>query len=234
MTCVCFCLVSNVIISVVLSLTNRFILTFHQEYRKYLENKYTFGGLFTFLVFFYITFSILFYASGTTSTEIRQKAQLERPGALDQFFSEASFVYLMDLNGTTRQVWEIFFFCFLAQAVLLLLSVTWFVYNVFLVGKKTKIISKTSKSLVISSVFQAFICVVFLFSPVLWVVGSGAFNVQNSANVSNALVTLISLHGTIDMLTTLYFVVPYRKFCKGLLSHKRVKTFTIKIRHPTV
>uniref|UniRef100_A0A7E4V0L1 Serpentine receptor class gamma n=1 Tax=Panagrellus redivivus TaxID=6233 RepID=A0A7E4V0L1_PANRE len=57
---VCFSLLVNNISGVVLALLNRYIFTFHPEFRKYLENKYTITAIVTFHAFLYIA-DVVFY-----------------------------------------------------------------------------------------------------------------------------------------------------------------------------
>uniref|UniRef100_A0A7E4VFV6 G-protein coupled receptors family 1 profile domain-containing protein n=1 Tax=Panagrellus redivivus TaxID=6233 RepID=A0A7E4VFV6_PANRE len=167
--------------------------------------------------------------ASTSAEAIRELAAKESPGALDEFFSESTFVYAGELDGLTRTVC---FVCALFMTFILLVfiaSVIWFIFQVLKLVKTDVHLSQASTSLLISSAVQATLFVVFLFMPITCMLISWAYCLDNTANIINALVLIMSIHGTLDMLTTLYFVVPYRNYIVSLFSRKQTHMVSINI-----
>uniref|UniRef100_A0A7E4ZRR6 G_PROTEIN_RECEP_F1_2 domain-containing protein n=1 Tax=Panagrellus redivivus TaxID=6233 RepID=A0A7E4ZRR6_PANRE len=216
-----FCLYYCALFGAILSFINRYILAFRPESKKYLESKYTFayiawlhGGACAGIAIFLLT-------TAPRGSTVRQVVDQETHGALNEYLSEPTFVYFQDINGSARAILLFCALVILGFLLLFSLVVIWFIANVFIYKRKATSITKLSRSLIICSLVQLLLCVVFLFCPYIIGVGSLALRLENGDFV-NALCGIVSLHGTADILSTLYFIVPYRKFCVQLLKKKKL------------
>uniref|UniRef100_A0A7E4VM04 7TM_GPCR_Srx domain-containing protein n=1 Tax=Panagrellus redivivus TaxID=6233 RepID=A0A7E4VM04_PANRE len=160
------CFFINVISSVFITLTNRFIFMFYPDSRRYLENKYTMSGI---VIFHFVMYSFAFgimISTMTSHNQTRFEAARDHPGAMEEYFKFNSFAYIS--GGELR-----YFLLRIGLGVagclvlLLLISVTFFIVNVFIYKKTATVISKTSKFLIVSSILQALICIVFLMFPLM-------------------------------------------------------------------
>uniref|UniRef100_A0A7E4VLG8 G_PROTEIN_RECEP_F1_2 domain-containing protein n=1 Tax=Panagrellus redivivus TaxID=6233 RepID=A0A7E4VLG8_PANRE len=91
--------------------------------------------------------------------------------------------------------------------------IVWFVVNVSQRRSNSISITKTAKSLIVSSLIQGFLCCIFLFLPIGTLTYIWAFKVEGSANIFNFVLFLVTSHGTVDMFCILIFVKPYRHYC---------------------
>uniref|UniRef100_A0A7E4V6V2 Serpentine Receptor, class T n=1 Tax=Panagrellus redivivus TaxID=6233 RepID=A0A7E4V6V2_PANRE len=214
---ICFMLYINTVISITISLANRYVFTFYQQRRKMLENKYTFFAVGCLYVSFYCIFLGLYVITATDAETIRNYARNETGNALNAFYFEPSLIYISEFGSKSRMIFKYMFFFLMILATTLIISVVWFIVNVAKRRGSISIITKTAKSLILSSIFQALLSVIMLFTPIISIMFTWGFYIHNSATVVNALVTLLSFHGTVDMISTLYFVVPSRNYCKSLL-----------------
>uniref|UniRef100_A0A7E4UYV1 Serpentine Receptor, class J n=1 Tax=Panagrellus redivivus TaxID=6233 RepID=A0A7E4UYV1_PANRE len=233
MTALCFSLFLNNVFGVILSLMNRYILTFHSEWRKYLENKFTISVIGAFHVFLYVMDIVFYYMAPANSDIGRLMAINETHTALRKYYNEPTFIYSSEYGGDSRKIWIVLFVIIFGLSSILLASAAIFIRNVLIFRKTKGVVSRTSLYLLISAVVQVVICVVFLFIPFGWLALAWACNIQNSANVTNGLITLVSMHGTVDVISTLYFIMPYRKFCLNLigqnLRRRRISTLSQEI-----
>uniref|UniRef100_A0A7E4ZU10 G protein-coupled receptor n=1 Tax=Panagrellus redivivus TaxID=6233 RepID=A0A7E4ZU10_PANRE len=217
-TCgICFILFINVIHAIQLSLLNRFILTFRPEWLSIIESKRFLYGFVGWLCLCHLAVCTILFIGSSNELQTRIIADEETFGALRPFYNESTLIYGRELNGLSRACSTVVVFTFFLLSLTLLGSVAWFISNVLTARKSVAVISTMTRSLLVSSLIQAFLCVLFLYIPIMCMTGAWAFNIHNSANVVNGFVMLMSMHGTVDMLSTLYFVVPYRKFCRRLV-----------------
>uniref|UniRef100_A0A7E4VEC3 G_PROTEIN_RECEP_F1_2 domain-containing protein n=1 Tax=Panagrellus redivivus TaxID=6233 RepID=A0A7E4VEC3_PANRE len=79
--------------------------------------------------------------------------------------------------------------------------------------KTAKTVSHLTTSLLLMTLIQLLTNVIFLIMPMSVVLASAGFFIEGSANLANTLVSMITYHGLIEMLSILYSVVPYRKYC---------------------
>uniref|UniRef100_A0A7E4ZSE9 Serpentine Receptor, class J n=1 Tax=Panagrellus redivivus TaxID=6233 RepID=A0A7E4ZSE9_PANRE len=213
----CFSLFFNNILGTILSLVNRYILTFHPEWRKYLENKITISVIVAFHVFMY-AMDVYFYFTAPENSDVgRNMAINETKNALKKYYNEPTFIYSSEQGGEARKIWIILFAIVFGLSFILLTSAAIFIRNVLVFRRKKGVVSRTSFYLLISAVVQVVLCVVFLFIPIGWLALAYALNIQNRANLTNGLIMLVSIYGTVDTITTLYFIMPYRKFCLRLI-----------------
>uniref|UniRef100_A0A7E4ZSU4 G_PROTEIN_RECEP_F1_2 domain-containing protein n=1 Tax=Panagrellus redivivus TaxID=6233 RepID=A0A7E4ZSU4_PANRE len=211
----------NTTTGIILSLVHRFVFTFHPNIRKYMENKYTLIGIIIFYLICYITIAFGLWATGSTYYGIRDAAFIASNGALQPFFIESSFVYAIDNTGIVRVFLYIVTAMLMIVSLILLLSIAWFFYSVFM-NRKTAIVSRTARSLIASSLILCFLCVMFLLVPIFCLVFFWTFRLKGTANIMNGVATFLSIHATFDTLSTLYFVVPYNRFCKRLIFHPKL------------
>uniref|UniRef100_A0A7E4V0L0 7TM_GPCR_Srx domain-containing protein n=1 Tax=Panagrellus redivivus TaxID=6233 RepID=A0A7E4V0L0_PANRE len=206
-----FFLLESVIIGVVLTYLNRYILTFHPEYQHYVDNQYT-GW---FLIGFHSIMgclNIFFYFLASTDAEnARTLASSESHHALDVYLTEPTFIYASELNGAARGLCKFGLFLLIIISFMFLGSVGFFIRNVFIYKKMKGVVSKMSQFLLNSTFIQVVLLVTFIFVPFIWATFTWSFTIHNIVNVTNGFVMLISMYGPIDMLCTLYFIVPYRR-----------------------
>uniref|UniRef100_A0A7E4ZVD9 Alpha-tubulin N-acetyltransferase n=1 Tax=Panagrellus redivivus TaxID=6233 RepID=A0A7E4ZVD9_PANRE len=145
-----FCFLTNVISSVFITLINRFIFMFHPDSRRYLENKYTITGI---VIFHFVMYSFAFgimISTMTSHDQTRFEATRDHPGAMDEYFKYNSFAYIS--GGELRYFLLRIGLCVAGALVLsLLISVTFFIVNVFIYKKTATVISKTSKFLIVNN-----------------------------------------------------------------------------------
>uniref|UniRef100_A0A7E4ZSP1 G-protein coupled receptors family 1 profile domain-containing protein n=1 Tax=Panagrellus redivivus TaxID=6233 RepID=A0A7E4ZSP1_PANRE len=79
--------------------------------------------------------------------------------------------------------------------------------------KTTKTVSHLTTSLLLMTLVQLLTNVIFLILPISVVLAAAGFSIEGSANLANALVSMVTYHGLVEMLSILYSVVPYRKYC---------------------
>uniref|UniRef100_A0A7E4V0R9 Serpentine Receptor, class J n=1 Tax=Panagrellus redivivus TaxID=6233 RepID=A0A7E4V0R9_PANRE len=214
---VMFYLLESVVISILLTYLNRYILTFHPEYQHYVDNQYTVY----FLICFHLSVACMntsfYFLASTDYDNARRLASSESHHALDVYLSEPTFIYASEYNGAAR------IFCALGLLILILFSVFFlgsvgfFVRSVFIYKKMKGVVSKQSKFLLISTFIQVVLLVTFVFVPFIWATFTWSFNIQNIVNTTNGFVMLISMYGPVDMLCTLYFIVPYRRYVESII-----------------
>uniref|UniRef100_A0A7E4WBP9 Serpentine Receptor, class T n=1 Tax=Panagrellus redivivus TaxID=6233 RepID=A0A7E4WBP9_PANRE len=202
----------NVQMSTVLSLVNRYVFVFRPEYRPYLENKRSIFLIAMSHILMYIFVVWLLYATSETADIIRQKAHNDTNGALDVYFEQSTFIYL----GPSKLASKCFLFIDMFIMIGLLLCITYFVVNVFVHKKKSATISKTAASLLLSSLVQTFLFIVFLIMPIHYALAMTAFEVQDSAFMCNVILSLSNVHSTADVICMLCCIVPYRNYCRTL------------------
>uniref|UniRef100_A0A7E4VDX0 Serpentine Receptor, class T n=1 Tax=Panagrellus redivivus TaxID=6233 RepID=A0A7E4VDX0_PANRE len=227
MNALCFSLFLNNVVGVILSLVNRYILTFHPDWRKYLENKYTISLIVTFHISIYALDVACYFMALSDSEVIRTVAINETGTALQKYYNESTFIYFSLYGGFSRRLSLFFFVVICGLSGILLTSVAVFIKNVFFFRKTKGVISKTSQYLLISAFVQIVMCVLFLSVPFGWLVIALAFNIQDSANVTNGFIMLVSIHGFVDIVSTLYFIKPYRKYCLGLVGAFRKRRIEV-------
>uniref|UniRef100_A0A7E4WCR0 Polyprotein allergen nematode domain-containing protein n=1 Tax=Panagrellus redivivus TaxID=6233 RepID=A0A7E4WCR0_PANRE len=216
--CLFLCLYINVITSIFNSLVNRFIFTFRPHWRKYVENKFTISGIVLSHFAAYAGVSFIFITTSTSYSDTRQLAFKETGNVFTELFQYPGFVYVPSSNKQTEVIILVYFFIVLAFAVALLITIVIFFKNIR-AFKTTDIVSKTVKSMVISTLVQAFLCVLFVFTPVLFMLYALAFKVPHSANTLNILFTMLSFHGmTLGKLALLALVA-----CAVGFSSERVR-----------
>uniref|UniRef100_A0A7E4V8L1 Serpentine receptor class gamma n=1 Tax=Panagrellus redivivus TaxID=6233 RepID=A0A7E4V8L1_PANRE len=158
---------------------------------------------------------MLAIAYGTTADDeiaIREKAHNETHGVLDRFFDEPSFVYVQ-LNKKAN---TILFYSNATIALALILSTVFFIVSVLCNRKKAHILTKTGASLVVLSLAQAVIAVIFLLVPASFSIIAHVFSIPNSGYIINLLQSFYNFHSTADIICMLYCIVPYRRYCKSL------------------
>uniref|UniRef100_A0A7E4V0N4 G protein-coupled receptor n=1 Tax=Panagrellus redivivus TaxID=6233 RepID=A0A7E4V0N4_PANRE len=199
--------------SIFLSLVNRFVFLFHPHWQKYLHNKYT-----IFYIIFCHTFFDLVYAAGCWRSlmnhdAMEQRARSDYGNTLEKWFKEPSFIYVPEFYGITRTfgfagfiLLVIVFFLFVGIAV-------WFIVNVFIYKKASKTLNDHSAFLLIAVLAQTGCFLVFMYIPSMVVVYCWTLAVDNSANVVNSVAQLMTIHGTVEMVTMLYFITPYKIYC---------------------
>uniref|UniRef100_A0A7E4UVD9 G-protein coupled receptors family 1 profile domain-containing protein n=1 Tax=Panagrellus redivivus TaxID=6233 RepID=A0A7E4UVD9_PANRE len=208
----------NTAFGVFLSLCNRFIFTFHPNLKPYLHNKYTFAGIVILHFVMYSVVSVILSYTMNDADGMRALSLSESGNALRPFFNESSLIQVSEFGGWTRCAIKVFFSVICIFNSILIGCVTLFIYNVCVYKQTSKTVSQNSFSLIISSLVQSLLCVVLLFIPAGALTFCWGFEVQNSANVMNALFLLANAHGTIDMVCLLLFVKPYRLYCYKLLA----------------
>uniref|UniRef100_A0A7E4VA50 Serpentine receptor class gamma n=1 Tax=Panagrellus redivivus TaxID=6233 RepID=A0A7E4VA50_PANRE len=187
----------NVQLGTVLSLMNRYISVFIPNYRKFTENKYAVTFVALIHLFLYVMLAIAYGTTADDEIAIREKAHNETHGVLDRFFDEPSFVYVQ-LNKKAN---TILFYSNATIALALILSTVFFIVSVLCNRKKAHILTKTGASLVVLSLAQAVIAVIFLLVPASFSIIAHSF---------------YNFHSTADIICMLYCIVPYRRYCKSL------------------
>uniref|UniRef100_A0A7E5A1P3 Serpentine Receptor, class T n=1 Tax=Panagrellus redivivus TaxID=6233 RepID=A0A7E5A1P3_PANRE len=230
-TTLSFIVYVNTAIGVTVSLVNRYIFTFFPQYRPLLENKITIICLVLFQLAVHSVTIFLFVSTASDADTNRNYAKKETHTALEQYYLQPGFIYLSEYGTVTRSLNKFMFGGLVVISSILAASVILFIKNV-IKQKKTSIISKTAKSLIVSSIMQAILCICMLYTPMLLILGTWGFNIRNSSNIVNIFVTLLSIHGTFDMVSTLYFIIPYRKYCKNLLTCARKITIVTSSSQP--
>uniref|UniRef100_A0A7E4UQW7 Serpentine Receptor, class T n=1 Tax=Panagrellus redivivus TaxID=6233 RepID=A0A7E4UQW7_PANRE len=212
LTIIGFCILGNTLNGVFLSLMNRYIFMFHKNLRKRLQNKATLVVTVFLHIFFYFIFIFFVRFSITDHDTLARKAIAETHGALTEYLSEKSLVYVSEDGGIPRKLCIGAFYMLLSVAILLMSTVVWFIAKVFILKKNSTVLTKLSRSMSLSALIQAILCLGLLFVPNMCLLLSIGFKIPNSANIVNGMFLLVALHGTLDMICTLYFVRPYRKF----------------------
>uniref|UniRef100_A0A7E4WCF8 G_PROTEIN_RECEP_F1_2 domain-containing protein n=1 Tax=Panagrellus redivivus TaxID=6233 RepID=A0A7E4WCF8_PANRE len=157
------------------------------------------------------------------SDSIRRIIINETGNALVSYFDEPSLMYVKELGGLTREV------CFGIMVIFVILTLTligcviWFIINVSRRKGKSTVLTKTAKSLIVSSLIQGFLCCIFLFTPMGSLAFIWAFRIEGSANIVNSVSFFVSVYGTVDLISILYFVKPYRVYCWKLFLKLTVK-----------
>uniref|UniRef100_A0A7E4ZX92 Serpentine receptor class gamma n=1 Tax=Panagrellus redivivus TaxID=6233 RepID=A0A7E4ZX92_PANRE len=116
------------------------------------------------------------------------RASSETHGALEAFYNESSLMYVPENGGLSRSIIRIAFFTSVIYSGIIVIVLTW------------QWLFYASES-----------CPQFILTF------SWGFTVPNTSYIGSWFIMLMSFHGIIDELATLYFVTPYRKFCKKLL-----------------
>uniref|UniRef100_A0A7E4WCW9 G protein-coupled receptor n=1 Tax=Panagrellus redivivus TaxID=6233 RepID=A0A7E4WCW9_PANRE len=227
-TCLSYCAAGTCAVSVTLAVVYRFFFMFRPSFKVLLENKFTFTFLTAVHLIAYAIFADITVLQRVPKEDLITLAQSTTGNALSSYYNEPGFYVLYNMEGASRRTYLIVVIVLGAISALLFGSIAYAIVFVFLNRKTQQIISKKAKSLLISSLSQAFLCVFFLCGPIMVVLSTMALDIGNSTNVANTAGTLLSFHGTLDMLSTLYFVMPYRKYCASLFGFegcKKVKTW---------
>uniref|UniRef100_A0A7E4VW57 Serpentine Receptor, class T n=1 Tax=Panagrellus redivivus TaxID=6233 RepID=A0A7E4VW57_PANRE len=208
----------NAQLGTIISLMNRFLFVFGPKISIFIKNKYTVFSFIVFHIFLHLGVAYYMYTITETPELTRQHAHIDSEGTLDLFFNETSFFYC----GQSNAMWKSWFFLDVVITSSLLSSIIYFIITVFIYKKKTIIVSKTSTSLLVSSLSQAFLNAIFFMMPALCALGAMGLQINGSALTVNIVLELFHFHCTADMICMLYCIVPYRKFCISLF-HKVVK-----------
>uniref|UniRef100_A0A7E4VL17 Serpentine receptor class gamma n=1 Tax=Panagrellus redivivus TaxID=6233 RepID=A0A7E4VL17_PANRE len=144
---------------------------------------------------------------------LKELAENSSDTALNAFITESSFYHFYELDGVIRAFYKTTFIVLIVTAVALLASIVYAINFVLNNRKNKQSITKAAKVLYISSLVEVFLCVTFLNGPVSVFVFSWGWNVPNTSNIVGVAISMILFHGTFDRLSTLYCIVPYRKYC---------------------
>uniref|UniRef100_A0A7E4UTG0 G_PROTEIN_RECEP_F1_2 domain-containing protein n=1 Tax=Panagrellus redivivus TaxID=6233 RepID=A0A7E4UTG0_PANRE len=128
------------------------------------------------------------------TANLRRGMYPEAENALKPYLLEASLTFTAGLDGITRQVCMGFLAYYVLLTIILFGTLSWFIINVSVLKRKVTVVSKTGMSLIVSSLVLGCLCFVFLFIPVGSLTFAWAFKIEDSANVVNALLVLVSLH----------------------------------------
>ena len=104
-----------------------------------------------------------------------------------------------------------------------------FVYQLQYNKKARHINDKLQRSLLISSVSQVSLTLVFLVTPFFCCLLSSALQIKGSALPMIILLSMVSTHCLLEFLTTMYFVAPYRKFLKEKVFRMKRKAAVVSI-----
>uniref|UniRef100_A0A7E4ZWS3 G_PROTEIN_RECEP_F1_2 domain-containing protein n=1 Tax=Panagrellus redivivus TaxID=6233 RepID=A0A7E4ZWS3_PANRE len=152
----------------------------------------------------------------------------ETGDVLKPYFGERSLIYVGEINGLTRTFCLVYTIYLVILSLIVLGIVIWFSVNVFIRRNSSQILSKTAMSLIVSSLVQGFLCFALIFIPVISLCFVWAFEIENSANFINTLFLLVTFHGTVDLISILWFVKPYRRYCGYLIVNFFLKIYNIK------
>uniref|UniRef100_A0A7E4V7H0 C-type lectin domain-containing protein n=1 Tax=Panagrellus redivivus TaxID=6233 RepID=A0A7E4V7H0_PANRE len=219
-TTLCFALYLNTEMGVTFSLANRYVFTFFPQHRKLLENKYTWMAIGFYYLCFYGLNVMMFVSLATDAETIRAYARNETNGGLESYYSEASLIYVSEYGGKTRLLCRYMFALTLFLTLILAGSVLLFVLNVVIKRKKIFIVTLTARSLVLSSIVQAVLSIVMLYTPMLLMMFAWGYNVPNSANIVNMFATLLSCLSKMSIQNWLLFCLfPTISYCKTAFLH---------------
>uniref|UniRef100_A0A7E4VD59 Serpentine Receptor, class J n=1 Tax=Panagrellus redivivus TaxID=6233 RepID=A0A7E4VD59_PANRE len=200
-------------VSTILSATNRFLFTFKPNLRKYIDNKYFYTVLvFAFAVFLAIVVRYL-YTSEATYSSIRERARQETGNVLVKYFDKPTFIYARNMGEKIQSSYIFLLIYCNLYSLFMICIIAWFIRMVLKLRKTAKTVSQATISLLLMTLIQLLTNVIFLIMPMSVVLASAGFFIEGSANMANALVSMITYHGLIEMLGVLYSVVPYRKYC---------------------
>ena len=133
-------------------------------------------------------------------------------------FIDRKFVFPILIGAGSALVLISILFIFVAAALIVELN-------------RSKYISKNlelQKTLIISCVVQIGVTFVFVFVPQMVLFYYMTYGYAYGGPIIMIIFCMASLHAIIEMSTTIYFVLPYKKFVKGLLAKR---TQTQKISH---
>uniref|UniRef100_A0A7E4V1R4 G_PROTEIN_RECEP_F1_2 domain-containing protein n=1 Tax=Panagrellus redivivus TaxID=6233 RepID=A0A7E4V1R4_PANRE len=157
------------------------------------------------------------WASAMNHEDMEKRARLETGNTLDKWLDEKSFVYLPEFWGRTR-AFAFFACCLMVFMFFTLIGIiTWFIVNVFILKKTSKTMNDKSTFLLVAVLAQTGSTVFFFILPFIIVTYCWTFAADDSGNVVNIAVQFLTFNGTIDMLTLLYFVKPYKVYCINLM-----------------
>uniref|UniRef100_A0A7E4VGW1 Serpentine Receptor, class T n=1 Tax=Panagrellus redivivus TaxID=6233 RepID=A0A7E4VGW1_PANRE len=197
----------NVQLGTVLSLMNRYISVFIPTYRKFTESKYAIIFIALIHIFFYVMLALAYGKTAENELIIREKAHNKSYGILDPYFIEPSFVYV-EVN---RKANTVIFYSNVTITLALILSIVFFIVSVIFHRKKAHILTKTATSLVVLSLAQAVIAVIFLLVPATFLIIAHLFSIPNTGYTISVLQSFYNFHSTADIICMLYCIVPYRR-----------------------
>uniref|UniRef100_A0A7E4VMF0 Serpentine Receptor, class T n=1 Tax=Panagrellus redivivus TaxID=6233 RepID=A0A7E4VMF0_PANRE len=193
------------------------IFTFNVDSTAHRREKYI---IIAFIVPHFLAYAALGGCIFTTMKDnesLRMFIVQESGDVLVPYFNEVTFMYVGELGGITRKVCAFFAILFIILILVLLGCILYFTKSVFFQKQTSTILTKTAKSLIVSSIVQGIVCCTFTFIPFGSLLFIWAFKIENSANFINHACIVSTLHGVVDMLCTLYFVKPYRRYCCNII-----------------
>uniref|UniRef100_A0A7E4V1D2 Serpentine Receptor, class H n=1 Tax=Panagrellus redivivus TaxID=6233 RepID=A0A7E4V1D2_PANRE len=210
----------NAISIIVVSIINRYIHMFHSTYTYVFQKWYLFI-LINILFNFLFTLAFLFairdsFASHETIVAI---AMNETDGALVKFYNEPTLMCFSTAGTKIDKVAQGITVTIIFLAIVLISMTSAFVLAVKRL--KTVCISKLSRSLYISVIVQSILLILIIFMPTAVFGIMYSLKFTSSANFASFLISFASFHGTVDTLSMLYFIVPYRKYCLSLFCRKK-------------
>uniref|UniRef100_A0A7E4VWQ9 Serpentine Receptor, class T n=1 Tax=Panagrellus redivivus TaxID=6233 RepID=A0A7E4VWQ9_PANRE len=207
-----YCTAGTCIISAALSVIYRFFFIFQPHNRKYLENKYNFVVIFTGHIAAYCIFAYFILIDKVGQSALIPVALNNSGTALVEYFFEPGFAIFSEHEGIVRWLFKCIFYFILAISTAFLGSIVFAIVSFFVSHRSKITITRTTRSLLMTSLSQATLCVIFLNGPSMLVIGTWGWNVPNSNFAANIAMNLVSLYATFDRISTLCFVAPYRKF----------------------
>uniref|UniRef100_A0A7E4VKX7 G-protein coupled receptors family 1 profile domain-containing protein n=1 Tax=Panagrellus redivivus TaxID=6233 RepID=A0A7E4VKX7_PANRE len=174
-----------------------------------------------FIVLIHLFLDYLFYAcynsTKSNHTFIVERAHNTTGNLLDEWLDEQSLIFIADNNGETRASFFIALVILVVVLIMFCCIGIWFIRTLIILKKTSKTLNEKSTFLLTTAIVQAGVFIVFLYIPSIVITACWSFAIENTGNVVNIALVFFCLHGTADILCTLYFVTPYRLYCISLV-----------------
>uniref|UniRef100_A0A7E4VYM9 7TM_GPCR_Srx domain-containing protein n=1 Tax=Panagrellus redivivus TaxID=6233 RepID=A0A7E4VYM9_PANRE len=210
--CLGYCAAGTCIVSAALSVIHRFFFIFQPHNRKYFENKYSYAFIIKCHIIAYCVFAYFIVIDKPDESIIYSMARNASGNALTPYFTEPGFAVFRERDGNMRLIFRFIFYLIIFISFLFLGSIVFAIVQFFVSQRSKNTITKTTRSLLMTSLSQAALCVILLNGPTMFVIGAWGWNIPNSNTAANSAMLLLALHGTFDRISTLCFVSPYRKY----------------------
>uniref|UniRef100_A0A7E4W6W7 G_PROTEIN_RECEP_F1_2 domain-containing protein n=1 Tax=Panagrellus redivivus TaxID=6233 RepID=A0A7E4W6W7_PANRE len=178
-------------------------------------------SVFVFTIILYIIRDIF----NTSHEDVIAIANEETNGAIAKFYNETTLLCFSKLRTVVDSILIVGTACITLALVFLLIMTTAFVHSLKRI--QTTLVSNLSKSLYVSAIIQALLLTTIIFLPITIFAYVILFKGTN-VTFANFWVRFGSWHGTVDTLSMLYFIVPYRKFCLSFFRKRDTKVFFIQ------
>ena len=154
------------------------------------------------------------------------KWAMEYDAQLVQFFNEPTFFVIP--HEITDAPTMIAMILVIVANVLCIISGVTFMVSLKSMKTKTALDKKLQRSVLLSVIVQILLTIVFLFLPVFMFFFYMTFKIQYSGRSMQIFMCMMTSHCFLDYISTLYFVLPYKKFIMNQLSSvsKLSKIFT--------